>query len=74
MRNITFAADEQMIKQAREQAEADGSSLNEQFRLWLESYARKRQAERARETMKRIGGYASSGGRKFTRDEMNERR
>ena len=74
MRNITFAADERMIQDAREQAEADNSTLNEQFRLWLESYARKRQADRARETMQRIGRYASSGGRKFTRDEMNERR
>lgn len=74
MRNITFAADEQMIQQAREQAEADGSTLNEQFRLWLESYARRRQAGQALETMRRIGSYASSGGRKFTRDEMNERR
>ena len=74
MRNITFAADEAVIQNAREQAQAENSTLNEQFRLWLESYARKRQAEKAREIMQRISSYASSGGRKFTRDDMNERR
>lgn len=73
-KNITFTADEQLIEAAREQARAENTTLNEQFRLWLEQYARKRQAARAREVMERLGKYVSSGGRKFTRDEMNERR
>ncbi|HCK82701.1 MAG TPA: hypothetical protein DIC59_14715 [Candidatus Competibacteraceae bacterium] len=73
-RNITFSADETLIEEAREAAQADNTTLNEQFRLWLESYARKRQAEKAMETIERIREYASSGGRKFTREEMNERR
>lgn len=74
MKNITFAADERLIEAAREQAAAENTSLNEQFRLWLEQYARKRQAARAAEVMERISGYAGSGGRRFTREERNERR
>lgn len=73
-RNITFSADETLIEEAREAARLDNTTLNEQFRLWLENYARKWQAEKAMETIERIRGYASSGGRKFTREEMNERR
>lgn len=73
-RNITFSADEALIDAAREAARAENTTLNEQFRLWLESYARKRQADKAMEALARIRSYASSDGRKFTRDEMNERR
>lgn len=73
-RNITFSADAALIDAAREAARSEGTTLNEQFRLWLEGYARKRQADRAMETIQRIRSYASSDGRKFTREEMNERR
>lgn len=74
MKNITLSADESLIEAARQAARADNSSLNEQFRLWLESYARKYQAQRAMEVIDRVRGQAGSGGRKFTREEMNERR
>ena len=73
-RNITFSADEALIDAAREAARSENTTLNEQFRLWLESYARKRQADRAMEVVQRIRSYASSDGRKFTREELNERR
>lgn len=73
-RNITFTADDALIDEAREVAREERTTLNEQFRLWLVAYTRKRRAARAKEVMQRIGKYASSGGRKFTRDEMNERR
>ena len=39
-RNITFSADEALIEAAREAARSENTTLNEQFRLWLESYAR----------------------------------
>ncbi len=74
VRNITFTADATLIDDAREVARSENTTLNEQFRLWLESYARKRQAARAMEVMERIGRYASSGGRTFTREERNERK
>jgi hypothetical protein len=72
-RNITFTADEHLIEEAREAARAEGTTLNEQFRLWLEQYARKRRAQRAMETVDRLRSYVRTDGRKFTRDEMNER-
>lgn len=62
-----------MIEAAREQALADSSTLNEQFRLWLDQYARKRQAARAMEVIDRMQQYVDSGGRRFTREERNER-
>ena len=73
MRNITFSADEQIIDAAREQAAADNSTLSEQFRLWLEQYARKRQAARAMEAVDRLRIHFRTGGRKFSRDERNAR-
>ena len=73
-KNITFSAKEAVIEEAREAARADNTTLNEQFRLWLEQYARRQRAQRAMETVDRLRSYVSSGGGKFTRDEMNERR
>jgi hypothetical protein len=73
-KNITFSADEALIEEAREAARADNTTLNEQFRLWLEQYARKRRAERAMKLIAELQGKISTGGHKFTRDEMNERR
>lgn len=74
MKNITFTADEHVIEAAREQARAEQTTLNEQFRQWLEQYARKRQAARAVEVMDRLGQYVATGGRAARRDELNERR
>lgn len=75
MKNITLSADERLIDAARERARAEHTTLNELFRRWLTDYTqRKEQAERAMAVIRDIQQYASSGGRKFTRDEMNERR
>jgi hypothetical protein len=73
MKNITFTAEESLIEAARDQARADNTTLNEQFRHWLEQYARKRQAARAAEVMERLGRYVASGGRPASRDALNER-
>ena len=64
---------EALIDVAREIARADNTTLNEQFRLWLEAYTRKRRAERGMEVIERMGKYVSSGGKKLARDELNER-
>ena len=75
MRNITLSADERLIESARERARSEHTTLNELFRSWLSDYTqREEQAERAMAVIRDIQKYASSGGRKFTRDEMNERR
>ena len=48
-RNITFTADEALIEAAREAARSENTTLNQQVRLWLESYVRERQADKVME-------------------------
>jgi hypothetical protein len=74
MKNITLSADENLIEAARRRAVAEHSTLNEQFRLWLDEYVRRnQQADAAMATIKILQKHISTRGRKFTRDEMNER-
>jgi len=74
MKKITLRADEHLIEAARERARTEQTTLNEQFRRWLEGYVRrKQQVDAAMETIKALQGRISTAGRKFTRDEMNER-
>ena len=73
MRNITFSADEHLIDKAREIATREERTLNEVFREWLASYVgREDIGKRYDELMSRLS-YVRAG-RKFTREEMNERR
>lgn len=74
MKNITFSADDNLIEAAQRRASSENSTLNEQFRLWLENYAER--VEQSTEAMRAIREAQRSirtGGRKFTREEMNER-
>jgi hypothetical protein len=73
MKNITLTADESIIEAARAQAQSENTTLNAQFRIWLASYAQRQRMARYEEVMKELRGKISTGGRKFTRDEMNER-
>lgn len=74
MKSITFTADEHIIQAAREQAAADQTTLNEQFRRWLEQYARQRRAAKSMEVVRRVSERVDLDCRRFTRDEINERR
>lgn len=38
MKNITFSAQDALIAQARELAQTRGTTLNEEFRIWLQNY------------------------------------
>ena len=72
MKNITFSAEESLIRKAREKAARENSSLNVRFREWLEKYvSREGKESEYRKIMNKIG--YTSPGRKFTRDELNER-
>jgi hypothetical protein len=72
MKNITLSADEDLIERARDRARAERSTLNEQFRLWLERYTGRRASAGAFESlMQRLERVRS--GRRFTRQEANER-
>jgi hypothetical protein len=78
LKNITLSAEERHIEAARKRASEQNTTLNAEFRKWLESYARDREegeerARRFRELVESTRDQFSSGGRKFTRDEMNER-
>ncbi|MXZ73665.1 MAG: hypothetical protein F4207_10105 [Gemmatimonadetes bacterium] len=74
MKNITFSADEQLIKAARRRASSENTTLNEQFRLWLESYVQREQRiTAAMTTIREAQRSIRTGGRRFTREEMNER-
>lgn len=74
MKNVTLSADAKLIEAARARARADRTTLNEEFRRWLKAYAhRDEQAAQALAVMRELQGTLRTGGRKFTRDEMNER-
>ena len=73
MRKITFSADKTDIELARESARSQDTTLDELFCEWLREIAAGQQRAREyRALMERLR-YVDAG-RKFTRDEMNERR
>ena len=73
MKNITISADDKLIEAAH--ARAEQTALNEQFRHWLIDYrsAQEQKTESAMALIKELREQVRTGGRKFTRDEMNER-
>ena len=73
MRNITLSADADTIDAARQRAASESTTLNAEFRRWLDSYARRHQAARAIQSVHELQAKYATGGRKFTREEMNER-
>lgn len=73
MKNITLSADDELIETARRRARSEHTTLNEQFRRWLEAYAQPEQRlQRYDAVMAQLRGKVRVG-RKLTRDEMNER-
>ena len=74
VKNITLSADEKVIEAARKKARAANRTLNEEFRRWLEAYAAgDDRAAEADAVMEQISAYVGTDGRRFARDEMNER-
>lgn len=74
MKNVTLSADERLIEAARKRARAEQTTLNAEFRRWLEQYSAREDKVRAYESlMQELRSRVKTGGRKFTRDEMNER-
>ncbi len=73
MRNITLSADADTIDAARQRAAAESTTLNAEFRSWLEAYSRRYRANRAMHAVCELRAKYATGGRKFTRDELNER-
>ena len=77
MKNITLSADDSLIEAARQQARAEHTTLNDQFRLWLAQYVQRPQRVAvAMSTIAELQGVLIGDGttqRKFTRGEMNKR-
>ncbi len=72
LRNITFSADNDLIDRARLLAQSERTTLNDVFREWLTQYTASRSgAARFDAWMRRMKPLRA--GRRFTRDEMNER-
>ena len=74
MKSLTVHADEQLIEAAEARARREKTTLDEKIQTWLTDYAG--QSNGARQAMAVVSQLQSklrTGGRKFTRDEMNER-
>jgi hypothetical protein len=73
LKNITFSADPEDIDAGRDFARSQRTTLNGLFREWLrELTGRQTKAEQYRALMNELRHV--NAGRKFTREEMNERR
>jgi hypothetical protein len=72
MKNITLSADADLIEQARLVARAQRKTLNSVFREWLQQFtAQSGSGQEVDSLMRRLRHV--NAGRRFTRDEMNER-
>jgi hypothetical protein len=72
LKNITFSADADLIRKARQRAAAENTTLNDEFRLWLEKYADRTESAAAYYDLMAHFRYVQPG-RSFLREEMNER-
>ena len=72
MRNITLSADKQLIEQARLLAQSQHKTLNALFREWLLQLTSQHGETQSYESLMQRLSHVRAG-RRFTRDEMNER-
>ncbi len=72
VRNVTLSADEHLIEQARSLAQAQHKTLNALFREWLLQLTSQHGETQSYEALMQRLGHVRAG-RRFTRDEMNER-
>lgn len=77
MKNITLSAEGALIAAARERARNENTTLNEQFRVWLATYAEQRHAAQGVAVIDKLQAYVRTGSamftRELTREQMNER-
>jgi hypothetical protein len=72
MKNVTLSADANLIEQARLIAKSQHKTLNAAFREWLEQYTARAGNVQEYDALMRQLRHVKAG-RRFTRDEMNER-
>lgn len=74
MKNITLSADDKLIDDARKYAQSRHTTVNELFRQWLEEMlGRRNLADDAVAFIKDLRSRHTTDGKRFTREEMNER-
>ena len=73
MKRVTLSAEDRLIEQARQVAKERHTTLNQAFREWLKGFTQRESAVSAIEDIYARLSYVDSGGRKYTREEMNER-
>ncbi len=72
VKNVTLSADDDLIEQARQVARSQRRTLNAAFREWLLQFtAQAGNGQEVEALMRRLRHV--SAGRRFSRDEMNER-
>ncbi|MBN1290416.1 MAG: hypothetical protein JXB48_01130 [Candidatus Latescibacteria bacterium] len=72
LKNITMSAEEELIRKAREKANKEHTTLNASFRQWLKQYINRNTKTIDFDTFMEQLNYAEPG-RKFSREELNER-
>lgn len=72
LQNITLSADKTLIEQARRRAESKNTTLNAEFRRWLEQYVEAPESTAELKMIMERMQYAQPG-KSFSRDELNER-
>lgn len=72
MKNVTLSADENLIEQARLIANSQHKTLNAIFREWLEQLTTRSGNTQEYDALMRRLKHVKAG-RRFSRDEMNER-
>lgn len=72
LKNITFSAEEELIRKAREKASCEGTTFNATFRQWLKQYVNSNYRLNDYDMLMKSFSYAQPD-RSFSRKEMNER-
>ncbi len=72
LKNITLSAEEELINKARQKAQRERTTLNTTFRHWLTLYVNTGLNGTGYDSMMNSLSYARPG-KRFSRDEMNER-
>ncbi len=72
VKNITLSADEHLIERARQAAQARHTTLNAAFRQWLQEFTAQQSTMQEYDALMERLNYIRVG-RKYTREEMNER-
>lgn len=74
MKNITLSASESKIQHAREVARSRGATLNQLFRQWIDTLDQRNARTQAYDSfMRSVEGHVDTGGRRYSREAMNER-